>query len=212
MGHGGSDDKMSDRLITRASSLLLEAPAIEGFAVSFDAGNAKTGCCVSLFPKPTPKIIAVGPMWKLNNPSSQVNSDLDDLRNWRYRQFYVLRKGPITALAYISEKDGGNFHLASSSKTKRLRDSIQVLPAVNVKHLDAAETEHISSSLIMYKIAFVQGGGELFPADAAEKAIPTHLYPFFITWEDAEKTTTQLKLATSTDQMREQWIAQITKK
>lgn len=206
---------MTDRVITHASSLLLEAPAIEDFAVSLDAGHAKTGCCVSIpymiFPKPKPRIVAVGPMWKLNNLSAQVNNDLADLRNWRYRQFYVLRKGPITALAYISEKGGGHFVLASSSKTKNVKGSIEVLPDIDVKHLEPSATEHISSSTIMYRIAFIQKGGELFPADTAEKVIPTRLYPFFITWKDAEKTTTQLKLATSSVRMREQWITQMTK-
>jgi len=137
-------------------------------------GDHETCCWIDIyriiFPQPKPKIMGMGPIWKLK----QQVDDFTDIRNWRYRQFYILRKGQSTALAYISEKDGGNIVLASKTKTKDLSaGSVQVLPDIDIKPLDFTEAQKTSSSIVMYKIAFMQGGGELLPADTADKLMPT---------------------------------------
>jgi len=100
----------------------------------------------------------------------------------------------------------------SKTKTKDLStDNVQVVRDIDIKPLDFTEAQKTSSSIVMYKIAFIQGGGELLPAGTAEQLMPTRLYPFFVTWKAADKSIKQLKLATTTDCLRAQWIEQITK-
>jgi len=146
-------------------------------------------------PEPKPRIKGMQPIWGLKQ---QVN-DFSDIRNWRYRQFYILRKGQSMALAYMSEKDRGNIVLVSKTKTKELSpDSVQVLPDIDIKPLDFTEAQKTSGSIVMYKIAFIQRVGELLPAGTAEKLMTTCLCPFLVTWGPADKCTKQLKLATTT--------------
>jgi len=85
--HEKSANKMPNRGVRRASSILLQAPAMEDLAVSLHVGAHETCCWIDICRMIYPRIMGVGLIWRLK----QQVSEFTDIRNWRYRQFYILR-------------------------------------------------------------------------------------------------------------------------
>jgi len=168
----------------------------------------------------------MGPLWKLNSKVHR-SDNLAHLHNWRYRQFYLLKKGQIAAVSYVSEKDGGNIILACSFNRRASNDKgflysdsdgsgptsgsgpVEVLPALEVEPLDFEKAESMSTSVQQYRIAFCGGGGHLLPYQSPTEYLPSNLYPFSITWRDADNNQQKLIVSATTLALRDDWVEKI---
>jgi len=157
---------------------------------------------------------AKGHLWKLNHDAE---NDMEDIRSWRRRLFFLRKCEQQTAFMYISEKDDGSVVLSCLLRGHG-RESGDVcteeLDTVELPRISNADKNWAINNMHSYELAFTIDHG-VTPLDEMDAQVPRMLYPISLSWEepsgdgssvDSEERYRKVVVAATSEVARKRWL------